>query len=234
MVKAIKSRPNKNEKEAFKLCKQSFELTLNNFRGNESEALLILKFKEGITDVKECLRLWKNFFGRFKRKIKKDIKWIRVLNYKEKDKPSYDFWIGTKDNSKLEIQQEELEADWEDNGEIIVVRLTPSIVEDKARYFLSSKNKMECYPPYAQICKCITDGSIKPVPQDIMPRGEAEKETAGYTRIHASTKPITVKVGGDEWKVQQISFEDFRKEVKTIKGVMNTKNKYKRIKGGNL
>lgn len=150
----IKEREFKDPNEVFKTLKGGYMIIQHNWYGNDTEAIIRIFFKGKMPDIKEVNRLVKNFWEKAQRRLPKVI-FVKVLVYTEKDCPRYDFWLKRVDGEKLEIQQEEMEQIWEENGEVRVEKLTPTKVEVASEYFMRGHTNMEVYPPHIQILRIL-------------------------------------------------------------------------------
>ena len=89
--------------------KYTYRLLMTNFSGTDSEKIVVLVCE--LNNDKELKTLYKdfgNFYGKLKRRIKKDLAYIIITLFIDKEKVVYELWVKTLDNSPLVIENEML------------------------------------------------------------------------------------------------------------------------------
>ncbi len=109
----IKIKEKRVGRAVFRTMKVVYRVIKNNFDGTKSEILIILEFDEPITDIEKLNKLIKSVIEKLKRKLV-EIVFIRVLVYREENKPEIEIWVKKADDSKIEITQEEIEQLWKE------------------------------------------------------------------------------------------------------------------------
>lgn len=187
----IKAREFKDPKQVFKTLKGGCIIIQHNWNGNETEAIIRIFFKGKMPDIKEVNRLVKNFWEKVQRRLPKVI-FVKVLVYEEKDCPHYEFWIKRVDGEKLEIQQEEMEQIWEENGEVRIEKLNPTKVGVASEYFMKGRVNMEVYPPHIQILRIL---KVKRTQKSCAKRNDLQRSREKSERI-CSNIPSNQKSNG--------------------------------------
>ena len=150
----IKEKEFKDPNEVFKTLKVGSAIIQHNWYRDDTGVIIRIFFKGKMPDIKEVNRLVKNFWEKVQRRSPKVI-FVKVLVYEEKDCPHYEFWIKRVDGEKLEIQEEELQELWGENGEVRVEKLNPTKVKVASEYFIGGRVNMEVYPPHVQILRIL-------------------------------------------------------------------------------
>lgn len=224
----IKKKEKRKEKAVFRILKVQYRVTKNNFKGNETEIIIVLYFNKPITDIEELKRLIKNFIEKLQRKLG-EIIFIRVLLYKEPDQPIIHIWVKKADNTKLEIHQDTLEKFWGSNGEVKTIRITKSNIDRLAEYCFDRNIKKNLYPTGIKVYS--TSTNIKKVEPIEVDYDQVEELVKGCNQIYGGAVSFTEEIDEKEEEIQHITYESYNKPqgVKLKKG-LTTKYKGNFIK----
>lgn len=190
-VKEFKHRESKTYSQVVRKLKSTNRLLLDNYKGEDSEIIIILRWEIEIVDIRAENPTVKNFLEKLQRRLPPII-FVRVLLYRDKDKPEYHLWIKTVDGSKLEIDKTIIKALWEDGTRTAEVEtITKENRYIKADYFSNKQYNKNVYPTSTQICSFSRGKGINLGTAETVDRNTATEQAKGYARTFAVCKSQT-------------------------------------------
>ena len=202
----------KNRAENIQLFRKGikyvYRLIMTNFSGTDSEKIVVLVCE--LKNDKELKTLYKdfgNFYSKLKRRIKKDLAYIIITLFINREKVIYELWIKTLDNSPLVIENEILQNIW-DYGKSYVCDITD--IRYQANY-MEYTNGLEYYPAYCKLYRKSKEGITTPKPK-IVPHAEAMTlvKSKNMEMIYGNAKSVSKTSGkGITYVVNHITYEGF-------------------------
>ncbi len=202
----------KNRAENIQLFRKGikyvYRLIMTNFSGTDSEKIVVLVCE--LKNDKELKTLYKdfgNFYSKLKRRIKKDLAYIIITLFINREKVIYELWIKTLDNSPLVIENEILQNIW-NYGKSYVCDITD--IRYQANY-MEYTNGLEYYPAYCKLYRKSKEGITTPKPK-IVPHAEAMTlvKSKNMEMIYGNAKSVSKTSGkGITYVVNHITYEGF-------------------------
>lgn len=186
--------------------KYTYRLLMTNFSGTDSEKIVVLVCE--LNNDKELKTLYKdfgNFYGKLKRRIKKDLAYIIITLFIDKEKVIYEVWVKTLDNSPLVIENEMLQNIW-NYGIAYTSNITD--IRYQANY-MEYTNGLKYYPAYCKFYRKSKAGITKPK-HKIVPHAEAMTlvKSKNMEMTYGNTKIVTKATeNGIEYAVNSITYE---------------------------
>lgn len=188
--------------------KYTYRLLMTNFSGADSEKIIVLVYE--ISQDIELKTLYKdfgNFYSKLKRRIKKNLAYIIITLFINKEKVVYELWIKTLDNSPLVIENEMLQNIW-NYGTAYTSNITD--IRYQANY-MEYTNGLEYYPAYCKLYRKSKEGITTPKPK-IVPHAEAMTlvKSKNMEMIYGNAKSVSKTSGkGITYVVNHITYEGF-------------------------
>ncbi len=188
--------------------KYTYRLLMTNFSGADSEKIIVLVYE--ISQDIELKTLYKdfgNFYSKLKRRIKKNLAYIIITLFINKEKVVYELWIKTLDNSPLVIENEMLQNIW-NYGTAYTSNITD--IRYQANY-MEYTNGLEFYPAYCKLYRKSKEGITTPKPK-IVPHAEAMTlvKSKNMEMIYGNAKSVSKTSGkGITYVVNHITYEGF-------------------------
>lgn len=176
----------------------------NNFKGKEYEYIFVFEFIVEVMDINELNKELKSIIEKLKRRFK-EIIFIRVLLYEEKDQPIIHFWIKKADETQIDITVAELEKLW-GNGTAEIIKVTKYNVERLARYYSNEYINKELYPTGIKVWSTSTNiDKIEPI-EDI-DHEQADDLVKDCNLTYGKSISFEDSTTGEE--IQHITYESF-------------------------
>lgn len=106
------NRAKSNSSRFKKQKKYLYRLILKNYNGADNERIILLMFKDDVSDFDICYKAVKNFRSKLERIIKAKLKFIIVALFESETKISYELWVKVPNISELKIDTEMVQKLW--------------------------------------------------------------------------------------------------------------------------
>lgn len=221
-----------NIKRLYKSMKYLQRLLQLNFSGAENEIIITILYDEKFSTLDKCYKDIKKFYSKLKTRLKIDLVYVIVVNFRSKENVYYELWLKAPTENKLIIDNSMLEEIWK-NGKIFCSKIVDII--EQSNYI--KDNSLNYFPAYCKLFRHSTSGILKPKPI-IMTHAEAMVMVKNMQNVYKTTKLVTKTSSmGLEYAVNSVTYESFvdkkfikKKGVKTMAEYINkTKEKAQEI-----